>query len=53
MKILGLSNNYIGASGATSIAAECQQALFGLTKLSLESNLIGNVGLVSLAKAMI
>ena len=52
MKCLGLSNNYIGHMGAREIAAECQNALFGLVKLSLESNLIGNMGMTGLAKAL-
>lgn len=52
LKVLGLSNNYIGQHGAREIASECQKALFGLTKLSLESNLIGNLGLTAIAKAM-
>jgi hypothetical protein len=31
----------------------CQDSLFGLVRLSLESNLIGNLGLIGLSKAMI
>lgn len=53
LRTLGLSNNYIGQSGAREIAAVCQDALFGLVRLSLESNLIGNLGLIGLSKAMI
>lgn len=53
MKCLGLSNNYIGHGGAREIAAVCQESLFGLTRLSLESNLIGNIGCMGLSKALI
>jgi Ran GTPase-activating protein (RanGAP) involved in mRNA processing and transport len=53
LKCLGLSNNYIGHGGAREIAAVCQDSLFGLTRLSLESNLIGNMGLMGLSKALI
>lgn len=53
LKSLGLSNNYIGHGGAREIASVCQESLFGLTRLSLESNLIGNIGLQGLSKALI
>ena len=53
LKALGLSNNYIGHGGAREIASTCQDALFGLQRLSLESNLIGNLGLTGLSKALI
>jgi hypothetical protein len=45
LKTLGLSNNYIGHGGARIIADVCQNALLSLHKLSLESNLIGDLGL--------
>lgn len=53
LKALGLSNNYIGHGGAREIASTCQDALFGLTRLSLESNLISNLGLTGLSKALL
>lgn len=52
LNILGLSNNCIGFGGAREIASTCQAALFKLQKLSLESNLIGNLGLTGLTKAL-
>jgi Leucine-rich repeat (LRR) protein len=52
LRSLGLSNNQIGSGGAREIAAVCQDSLFGLKRLSLESNLIGNFGLIGLSKAM-
>lgn len=53
LKHLGLSNNIIGQGGARELAQICLQTLPSLTRLSMESNLIGNSGLEGIAKALV
>ena len=53
LKTLGLSNNMIGIGGAREIAQVCLQELHSLTRLALESNLIGNSGLEAVARALV
>ena len=50
---LGLSNNIIGVGGARELASICLAELPCLTRLALESNLIGNVGLSAISKALV
>ena len=45
LKTLGLSNNIIGQGGARELAQVCIPHLTSMTRLALESNLIGNLGL--------
>jgi len=52
LKTLGLSNNFIGHGGAREIAQVCLGGLTSLTRLALESNLIGNLGLEGITKAL-
>lgn len=53
LKTLGLSNNIIGQGGARELAANCLRELTSLSRLALESNLIGNVGLEAVAQALL
>ncbi len=52
LQTLGLSNNIIGQGGAREIANVCLAQLVSLTRLALESNLIGNNGLAAISKAI-
>ena len=52
LQTLGLSNNIIGQGGAREIANVCLGELVSLTRLALESNLIGNSGLSAISKAI-
>ena len=52
LKTLGLSNNVIGQGGARELAQICIPHLTSLTRLALESNLIGNLGLEAIATAI-
>lgn len=49
LRTLGLSNNIIGHGGARELANNCLGTLTSLQQLSLESNLIGNIGLSSIS----
>ena len=53
LRTLGLSNNIIGQGGAREIASVCLGGLTSLTRLALESNLIGNLGLEGISKALV
>ena len=53
LKTLGLSNNIIGIGGARELAQVCLEHLQSLTRLALESNLIGNQGLEAVSRAMV
>ena len=53
LKTLGLSNNIIGQGGARELASVCLADLVSLTRLALESNLIGNLGLEAIARALV
>ena len=53
LKTLGLSNNIIGQGGARELASTCLAGLHSLTRLALESNLIGNLGLEAIARALV
>lgn len=50
LRTLGLSNNIIGQGGARELASVCLKDLTSLTRLALESNLIGNLGLEAIAR---
>ena len=53
LQTLGLSNNIIGQGGARELAQVCLGGLTSLTRLALESNLIGNLGLEGISKALV
>lgn len=53
LKTLGLSNNIIGHGGARELATNCLRHLTSLQQLSLESNLIGNIGLSNISNALL
>ena len=53
LKTFGLSNNIIGIGGAREIAQVCLTHLVSLTRLALESNLIGNAGLEAISRALV
>ena len=53
LKVLGLSHNSIGHGGARELSNVAHAALQGLTKISLESNQIGNMGLIALSKGLV
>ena len=52
LKTLGLSNNIIGQGGARELSQVCLPGLTNLTRLALESNLIGNLGLQGISTAL-
>ena len=52
LQTLGLSNNMIGRGGSKEIAQVCLSELKCLTRLALESNLIGNDGLEAISQAL-
>lgn len=52
LRTLGLSNNIIGVGGARELAQVCLKDLTSLTRLALESNLIGNSGLEAVARSL-
>jgi len=53
LRTLGLSNNMIGIGGARELASVCIADLVSLTRLSMESNLIGNDGLLAISNALV
>ena len=53
LRTLGLSNNIIGQCGARELASLCIADLTSLTRLALESNLIGNLGLEAISRKLV